>query len=433
MPRFFLLVCLAQVVSLTGNELTAFGLGVWAYQRTGETAVYGWVALAALGPGILASPIVGVVIDRCSPRGAMLAGHAGAALCTLSIALLVKLEALGTGAVLALVSLASIFNALQLPGLSAATTLLVPRGLLGRANGVAQFGMGIAQVFAPVLAGMLLERKGLGFILGSNAVTSSFAIAVLLALRLRPASSGSAGRMRPSVVWAEALEGWRYIHLHPGLRGLLLLLAAVNFCLATVQVLLVPLVLRFSDAQALGLVLSIGGVGMLGGSGLLMAWGGPRRRMIGVLGGVFLQGLILLLGGLRPSVPLVAAGAFGAMFFIPFIFGCSQALLQSNVPIPLQGRVFAIRFMVSQAAMPVAYLLAGPIADGVFEPLMAERGLLAGSIGSVLGVGPGRGIGLMFMLLGGLGVMTATAGLLTPSLRQLGTSTFPSASSPPEQ
>jgi hypothetical protein len=49
--------------------------------------------------------------------------------------------------------------------------------------------------------------------------------------------------------------------------------------------------------------------------------------------------------------------------------------------------------------LPLAYLLAGPLADRLFEPLMAEGGALSATfLGSWLGVGPGRGIGLMFVL-----------------------------------
>ena len=38
----------------------------------------------------------------------------------------------------------------------------------------------------------------------------------------------------------------------------------------------------------------------------------------------------------------------------------------------------------------MAYVVAGSLADRIFEPLMAADGLLAGSVGQILGVGPGR-------------------------------------------
>lgn len=52
----------------------------------------------------------------------------------------------------------------------------------------------------------------------------------------------------------------------------------------------------------------------------------------------------------------------------------------------------------------MAILLAGPLADHAFEPLLAPDGGLAGSVGALIGVGPGRGIGLLYVV-AGLGTM----------------------------
>ena len=85
----------------------------------------------------------------------------------------------------------------------------------------------------------------------------------------------------------------------------------------------------------------------------------------------------------------------------------------------MQGRVFALRRMLAQASLPAAYLAAGPLADRVFEPLMSEGGALAASAGRWIGVGPGRGIGLMFVVAGVAGCLLATAGYLYPRIRHL--------------
>jgi hypothetical protein len=69
--------------------------------------------------------------------------------------------------------------------------------------------------------------------------------------------------------------------------------------------------------------------------------------------------------------------------------------------------------------MLAAFLGAGPLADHVFEPLLASNGGLAGSVGTIIGLGPGRGIGLMFILMGLLTILTAVGGLLVPRLRHV--------------
>ena len=68
---------------------------------------------------------------------------------------------------------------------------------------------------------------------------------------------------------------------------------------------------------------------------------------------------------------------------------------------------------------PLAYIVAGPLADNVFRPLLVEGGALAGSVGQLIGVGPGRGTGFMFMVIGALSVLVAAAGYLSPRVRNV--------------
>jgi hypothetical protein len=215
----------------------------------------------------------------------------------------------------------------------------------------------------------------------------------------------------------EAAAGWSFLRRRPGLLGLLLLFAAANFSLGLLQVLLTPLVLGFASTEVLGGVLSVAGTGMLAGSLAMSLWGGPRRRLLGILGGMALQGAIFLLGGLRPNASLIAAAAFVVLFVLPVIEGCSQAIWQTKVAPELQGRVFAARRMVAWSAMPLAYLAAGPLADRVFEPLLAADGPLAASLGRFVGVGPGRGIGLLFVAVGVLLLAAVGAAWRSPAVR----------------
>ena len=63
--------------------------------------------------------------------------------------------------------------------------------------------------------------------------------------------------------------------------------------------------------------------------------------------------------------------------------------------------------------------MAGPLADGVFEPLLQEGGALADTVGAVIGVGPGRGIALLFIILGGLSIVFTLIAFMYPRLRNL--------------
>jgi hypothetical protein len=171
----------------------------------------------------------------------------------------------------------------------------------------------------------------------------------------------------------------------------------------------------------LGGTLTTGGVGMMIGSIAVMAVGTPRHKVRGIMGLIFVGGIVIALSGAYPSAILIAANGFVMMMALPFLQTTSQVLWQTKVAPAVQGRVFALRRMLQQASLPAAYLLAGPLADHVFEPLLVEGGALSTSLGQWMGVGPGRGIGLLFVIMGIAGCLAATAGYLYPRIRNLET------------
>jgi hypothetical protein len=129
--------------------------------------------------------------------------------------------------------------------------------------------------------------------------------------------------------------------------------------------------------------------------------------------------MILSLGGAQPSIPLIALASFAFMFTLPFVNGFNQAILQSKVAPEVQGRVFAVAGMIAAASLPLASLIAGPLADKVFGPMLSPGGALAGSVGRVIGVGDGRGVGFLFILLGALVLVIVALASLNPRLRRL--------------
>jgi hypothetical protein len=118
-------------------------------------------------------------------------------------------------------------------------------------------------------------------------------------------------------------------------------------------------------------------------------------------------------------VPVVLVGAIVGFSAIPIANGSSQAIWQAKVEPDVQGRVFAVRRVIAQIAGPIAMLMAGPLADGVFEPLLQPGGALAGSVGAVVGVGAGRGIAFLFIILGGMSIVFTIIAYLYPRLRNL--------------
>lgn len=133
-----------------------------------------------------------------------------------------------------------------------------------------------------------------------------------------------------------------------------------------------------------------------------------------------MSGLFLAVIGLRPSVVLCAIGAVGFFACQPLIASCGQAILQSRVAHDVQGRVFALTDMVSGSTIPLATLISGPLADHVFEPLLLPRGPLASSLGRFMGVGPGRGCALLFVVTGMATVLLAALARSSSNLQLIG-------------
>lgn len=415
--RGFLLIWAGQLVSVAGSNLTGFGLGVWVYQRTGSATKYALIALFATLPGIVVSPLAGALADRWDRRRLLILCDLGSGACVLCVAALLYLDRLEVWHIYALNGVKSIFTGSQGPAYTAATTLLVPKRHLGRAGGMVQLSEAVGQIVAPAAAVTLIVTIHLWGVIFIDFLTFLFAVGVLTFAPIPPLRVTSPGAQKRQSLLRSAAYGWSYITTRPGLFGLLIFFAANNFLTGFVLVLSTPLMLSFATPAALATALACGGLGTLAGSIFMSAWGGPKRRINGVLGFYILMGVCVIVMGLRPYVPAITVAVFFLSFSLPVIIGSSQAIWQSKVALDVQGRVFAVRRMIAWSSMPLAYMLAGPLADKVFEPLLAADGSLAGSAGWLIGVGRGRGIGLLYVLIGVLILLTVAAASLYPRVR----------------
>lgn len=397
--RVFLIVWLGQVVSTVGSSLTGFVLGVWVYQQTGSATQFALIAVCATLPSILLAPIAGALVDRHDRRLVMIVADFGAAASTVVVALLYSAGVLEVWHIWAATGFTATCNAFQGPAYSASLTMLVPPEHRARANGLMQTGQALA-IIAPVVAAGLVASIGVGGVIAVDLATFGFAVVTLFIVRIPRPEQSSAGKAARGSLVREAGYGWAYLRQRQGLLWTTLLFAFFNFFISMSAVMVQPLILSFSTVGALGWLMFAGGSGMLAGSLVMGAWGGPKRRIQGVLNFAIVGGIALFLHGMAPSAWLIAVMAPAFLFTIPVVGGSMMAILQGRVPADVQGRVFAMVRMLGSIATPVAYLLAGPLADGVFEPAMAPGGALAPVLGPWIGVGDGRGIAVMFMISG---------------------------------
>lgn len=421
----FILIWLGQLISTVGSQLTSFTLGILVYQKTGLVSQFAIVLTLIYLPGILISPVSGVLIDRWKPRLAMIVSDVGAAIGTLLIILLASIGELKLWQIYGAIVLSSIFSALQWSAYATTISQIVPKSYLNRANGMVEISKAAAKLIAPFTAGLLLAKLQLRGVLTLDLISFCISLLTLFIVRFSRLKSQNAQQPETSEHSASthALKlkdfkiAWVFIISHPILSKLMLLFFYLYLTLGILEAVTTPLILSFASPAQLGMVLSLGGCGWLLGSVIASLWKGPKQRIKVILGFMLMQGFWLFLGGLRPSLALAAIGISGYLFAYPFISIFNQTIWQLKVPVSLQGRVFAVRLMGEWLALPIGYLLTGFLVDQIFEPLLLPGGSLAATVGQIIGIGAGRGIGLLFVVVGILTILVAIVYAQFPQLR----------------
>lgn len=420
----------ASLVSGVGSSLTAFVLGVWVYQTTGSPTQFALVMLCGLLPAILIGPFAGMVVDRFDRRWVLIVTDCLAALPTAVVALLVSADRLEVWHLYVAVAISAACGTFHITTYQAMTPLLIPKRHLGRANGLMQLATA-TQIAAPVLAGTLLVVVGMAGVLAIDLATFTIAVLTLLLVRL-PADvlRPNEGKASPTV-GADLASGWLHLRARPALMGLVLIQTGFNFVFAVAGVLVQPLIMSFASPAVLGVLMFAGGAGMFAGGLVMAAWGGPARRVHGMALFMALGSIFLMVHAVRPSPLLIGLAAAAFLFTLPIVNGSAHAVMQTKVEPGVLGRVLGTAHSLGAAATPVAYLLAAPVAEYVAGPMLQPGGALAASLGTVVGVGDGRGIALVLLADGVLLAVLAAAVVLVPRLRTLETA-LPDATAQPE-
>jgi MFS family permease len=415
-PIVFGAVWLGQLVSVIGTSLTTFALGLWVYQLHGSVTDFALIGFCAVTPRVVLSPVAGAVVDRIGRRKVMLASSMGGGAVIVVVMALAWTRELTVWQVYAVAAISGALATFEWPAWSAATSVLVPRRHLGRASGLVSMAQAASGILGPILAATLLVVAGIEVVLIVDFVSFMFAATTLAVVRFpEPAIGASIGlRFRD-----ELLSGLRHIRGEPALSRLVLFLMSVTFQWGIVAALIAPMVLGLGSAIELGQVLSAAGLGALAGAAFMGISGGPRRRVRGLVMAEAASGVAFLAMGVSTSVAFVALAAFAAHVTIPVIVGCDQVIWQERVPLALQGRVFAARQMIERLPAPLAYAVAGPLAERVFNPALAQGGPVGATLGPIFGTGGVRGIGLFFAVMGGVQLAIAASGFASVRLREL--------------
>ncbi len=418
--RAFTIIWFGQLVSMLGTGMTNFALSFWIFEQTGQATALTIAIFCFVAPSIVLSPIAGAIVDRSNRKMVLIVTDLAAGVVTIVWVLLVFFGDLQIWQIYLGNIVAGAFNSFQFPAFSAAVTLMIPKDQYGRASGMLDFAGASSNILAPAFAGALIGPIGLGGIMAIDVVTFLFAIGTMLFVAIpQPARSPDESAEMPSI-WKDSVFGFHYIRERASLLGLQLVFASLNFLAAFGVAVMVPMILARTgnNAAALATVQSVSAVGGVVGGVVMSTWGGPKRRVNGVLLGMSLESILgPTVMGIAQSVLGWSIGSFMSQGFIPIINGSNQAIWQSKVPPSMQGRVFATRRMIAQITFPLALIFAGPLADRVFEPAMQGDTAMSAAFGWLVGTGPGAGMALMLVFSGLLGAAVGLGGYLFPAVR----------------
>ena len=416
----FTIVWIGQIVSLLGTAMSNFALTLWAYEVTGKATPLAMIGFFFVTPIVFLGPFVGVLVDRGNRRLMMMLSDLGAALVSTIVLFLYATGNLQIWHLYVTATISGIFQGFQWPAYSAAITLMLPKEQYARANGMMEMAGNASQVFAPLLAGALIRPLGLAGILVIDLFSAALAISALLFVHIPQPARTEAGREGEGSFLKETVYGFRYIFARPSLLGLQMVFLVGNFFSGLAYAVTAPMILgrTVNNELIFGSVQSAGAIGGVVGGLARSAWGGPKRRVHGVLLGHFCAGLLgQMVLGLGQALPVWTAGSFLWTFFVPIIDGSNQAIWQAKVAPDVQGRVFAARRFIAWLVFPISSLLVGPLADWVLEPAMAEGGSLAPTFGWLVGTGTGAGMALLFVVTGLLAALAGLGGYLFSAVR----------------
>lgn len=410
----FLIVWFGQLISMIGIGLTAFSLGVYAFETTNTATAVALITLFAFVPNILLRPIGGVLADRYDRRLMMIVGDLGAAIGLMFILMMMLTNNIELWHIYVGVSISSIFSSLQAPAYRASATDLLEEKDFSKGSGLVQLAESAKFLFSPIIAGILLSITTIEIILVINIMTYLVAILAVFFIRKKLIAASQHEERKPW--YYEIIEGWNTIKNNRGVLLLVIIVSIITFYLGFLETLIGPMLLSFTTAKTLGMFQSISAIGMLITSLLIGMFSLTKRYSSMLVMGLVLAGFAFAMLGTTTNIYMLIFAGFLFLGSLPFVNTSADVLVRRNIPNDKQGRVWGIIGILSQIGFIIAYSTAGLLADKVFNPLLVEGGKLAGSVGSVIGVGPGRGIGLLFIIAGFLVVVVA---LLTSRIRAI--------------
>jgi DHA3 family multidrug efflux protein-like MFS transporter len=426
-PRAFRQLMVNSLVAGVTSSFLWFALTFWVYLETRSVVTTGVIAGMFSLVAAVVGPLIGTYVDHHRKHTSLLLTSTIAVI-SFAIATIVfyvhdaeallQLDNPWFWLLVGSTLTGSVAGNARAVVLSTCVTILVPERHRDRANGVVGTVTGLSFAITSVFSGLIIGSVGMGWAYIVALVLTAGALAHVATIGFDEPEPTPRGASDSTSVFdvRGAVEAIRAV---PGL-ALLVFLAAFNNLLGGVFMALM-------DAYGLELV-SVEVWGVLWGvlstafiiGGLWVArygLGSNPVRLILVLN--LVNWVACSLFTIQPSIVLMAIGSFIWLLSIPIIEAAEQTVLQRAIPLERQGRVFGFAQLIENAASPLTAFLMAPLAEAVFIPWMTGDGGGVDLIGDWFGVGPERGIAVMFTLAGLIGIVVTLLAWRSRSYRRL--------------
>lgn len=400
----FMTIWIGELISCIGSGMTAFALSIYVYELTKSVTYVSIVTLLAYMPSILLSPLGGVLADRYDRRLMMILGDLLSGSGLVYMLLMLQLGSNSMAPILIGVTINSVFVALLEPSYKATVTDLLTEEEYAKASGLVQLAGNAKYLISPALAGLILSVADIRVILCLDIMT--FFITVIAVAIVRKTIKKPIEHKKFKGFIQEMKVGFDFLKGDKGILALVFIMTLICFFLGFVQTLVVPMILAISNAKNVGIVESISAMGMVVGSIVIGVKGIKKNHLSILMLTTIICGIFMALMGVKNNIYFIGVMTFMFFIMLPFMNTCADVLIRVSIPNKLQGRVWGMISLITQFGTVIAYASCGVLADRIFEPMLAENGILAGSVGRMIGVGEGRGIGLL-LIISGIGMIAA--------------------------
>jgi MFS transporter, DHA3 family, macrolide efflux protein len=417
--RIFTILWSGQMASAIGTEMTQFALTIWIWQQTQTTTAIALLSFFLLLPQISISLVAGIIIDRYNRQKLMIFSDVCVGVCTLTIGVL---HSAGWLQIWHLYGLAAIYGCcgqLQELAFSASISSIVDRKHYSRVSSMRMLIMYGGVIISPALVGSLYPTIGLMGIIAIDLATFIIGISTVLMVRIPQIKSSPSDRAEDKTIWQQLFWGIDYIRARPSLVAIVTAFCLFLFAFNIAGTLYQPMVLARtgSNAQILSTIAISSGIGGVVGAVVLSIVGGVPRQSQGMLIGFICVGLGNLVLGLGQTQVVWMVAQFFAACCLPLAYSSTDAIWYTKVEPAVQGRVIAAAHTIGSIVGALASLMAGVLADRIFEPLMNSDNSISLALAPIFGTGKGSGIALLLTISAIAMVSIGIGGNAFPNLR----------------